>query len=104
MATTSPDRDHQPLRALELANRVRSVRAQLKREVADGRLTVGAVIDRCPTEASGMALGELLRSQTHWGPARCSRLLTSVGVSEARALGVLTDRQRKALVARLGGS
>ena len=91
----SAERDDQPLRALEEANRVRLARAQLKREIATGGLSASAVIECCPTEASGMAIDELLRSQPRWGPAWCSRVLTSVGVSEPRPLGALTERQRR---------
>jgi hypothetical protein len=91
----------QALRALEHANHVRSARAQLKRAIAAGTLTAAAVIERCPDEAAGMTIGELLRSQPRWGPARCARLLLAADVSEARPLGALTGRQRGVLVARL---
>jgi hypothetical protein len=91
----------QRLRALEQAKRVRSGRAHLKREMATGVLTAAEVIERCPLEAETMAIGELLRSQLRWGPARCSRLLLSAGISDGRPLAALTERQRRDLVARL---
>jgi hypothetical protein len=98
MATVAVDPTWQSLRALEQANRVRSVRAQLKREIASGSLSASAVIDQCPREAEGMTVRELLLSQPRWGPARCSRLALSVGVSEGRPVGALTARQRRALI------
>ena len=91
----------QRLRALEQANRVRSGRAHLKREMATGVLTAAEVIERCPLEAETMSIGELLRNQPRWGPARCSRLLLSAGISDGRPLAALTERQRRDLVARL---
>ena len=94
----------QRLRALEQANRVRSGRARLKREIATGAVTAAEVIERCPHEAETMAIGELLRSQPRWGPARCSRLLLSTGISDGRPLAALTERQRRDLVARLRSS
>ena len=91
----------QRLRALEQANRVRSGRARLKREMAAGLVSAAEVIERCPHEVETMSIGELLRNQPRWGPARCSRLLLSAGISEGRPLGVLTERQRRDLVGRL---
>ena len=60
----------QRLRALEQANRVRSGRARLKREMATGVVTAADVIEQCPSEAETMAIGELLRSEPSWGRAR----------------------------------
>ena len=93
----------QRLRALEQANRVRSGRARLKREMATGVVTAADVIEQCPYEAETMAIGELLRSQPSWGPARCSRLLLSAGISDGRPLAALTERQRRDVVGRLRG-
>src|SRR5215204_7422719 len=86
MARVAAGPTDQAMHALEQANRVRSVRAQLKREIASGSLSASAVIERCPREAEGMTVRELLQSQPRWGPARCFRLALSVGVSE-RATG-----------------
>ena len=98
MATVATGPTYQALRALEQANRVRSVRAQLKREIASGSLRVSGLIERCPREAEGMTVRELLQCQRRWGPARCSRLARSASVSEGRAVGALTTRQRSALI------
>ena len=101
MATVAVGPPDQVKHALEQANRVRSVRAQLKREIASGSLSASAVIERCPREAEGMTVRELLQSQPRWGPARCSRLTLSVSVSEGRPVGALTARQRSALIEEL---
>jgi hypothetical protein len=98
MATVAVGPTDQAMHALEQANRVRSVRAQVKREIASGSLSASAVIERCPREAEGMTVRELLQSQPRWGPTRCSRLALSAGVSEGRAVGALTARQRSALI------
>jgi hypothetical protein len=94
----------QRLRALEQANRVRSARARLKREMATGVVSAAEVIERCPSEVETMPIGELLRSQPRWGPARCSRLLLSAGITDGRPLAALTERRRRDLVARLRSS
>ena len=91
----------QHLRALEHAKRVRLARANLKRRVGAGEVAVSEVVSRPPAEVDGMSLSELLMSQPRWGHTRSKRLLTSLGVTENKRIGTLTERQRAALVARL---
>jgi hypothetical protein len=97
----TPDAAPQHLRALERANRVRLARADLKRKVAAGDLTAADVILSSPWQAESMSVSELLMSQRRWGRTRCRRLLTSLGVSENKRIGTLTQRQRIALAAML---
>ncbi|HEV2773390.1 MAG TPA: hypothetical protein VGV57_11320 [Thermoleophilaceae bacterium] len=99
--TAMADEQTQQLQALRQANRVRLARAELKRRVAAGTVSAGAVVLGCPWEAASMEIGDLLRSQRRWGAARCRRLLLSVGLSENKQLDTLTDRQREALAAVL---
>jgi hypothetical protein len=94
-ATMAPAPQH--MRALQRANEVRLARAELKRSVADGRTTVGAVILGCPWEAASMTIAELLLSQRRWGATRCSKFLGSLGMTETKTVGSMTERQRRAL-------
>ena len=87
----------QHLRALERANRIRLARAELKRRIGAGKLTVAEVLRDPPPEVGSMSISELLMSQRRWGRARCRRLLVSLGVPENKRIGTLTDRQRGAL-------
>lgn len=96
-ATVAPAPQH--MQALQRANEVRLARAELKRSVADGRTTVGRVILSCPWEAASMTIAELLLSQRRWGTARCSKFLASIGLSETKTVGSMTERQRIALAA-----
>ena len=98
---TKPAPQH--MRALEQANRVRLARAELKRQVAEGEVTVADVVKDCPWEAESMAIAELLMSQHRWGRQRCRRVLASLAISETKTVGSMTDRQRDALAARLEG-
>jgi hypothetical protein len=95
------DQAQQQLQALRQANRVRLARAELKRKVAAGEVSVAEVVTDCPWEAGSMEIGDLLRSQRRWGAARCRRLLVSVGLAENKQVGTLTDRQRNLLAAVL---
>jgi hypothetical protein len=91
------------MQALAQANRVRLARAELKRQVADGELSVADVVLECPWEAESMAISDLLMSQHRWGRTRCRRFLGSIPMNETKTIGSMTDRQRRALAARLGG-
>src|ERR1700712_4417843 len=98
---TAPAPQH--MRALAQANRVRLARAELKRQVAEGETSVaGIVLDR-PWEAESMSIADLLMSQHRWGRTRCRRFLASIPMVETKTIGSMTERQRRALAARLRG-
>jgi hypothetical protein len=101
-ATIAPGPQH--LRALQRANEVRLARAELKRRVAEGELTVAEVVLESPWEAQSMAIADLLMSQRRWGRTRCRRFLAQVPLSETKTLGSLTERQRRAVAALLEAS
>ena len=96
---TSPAPQH--LRALERANAVRLARAELKRRIAAGDLTVAEVVLACPWEAESMTIADLLLSQRRWGHTRCRRFLQSIPLSETKTVGSMTERQRQAAAALL---
>jgi hypothetical protein len=91
----------QCMQALARANQVRLARAALKRDIGAGRRNIIDAVIECPWEAESMTLSELLRSQRRWGRARARKLLTSVGLNEAKRLGTLTERQVGILVRAL---
>ena len=99
-ATIAPAPQH--LQALQRANEVRLARAELKRRVAAGTLGVGEVVLDCPWQAASMTVADLLMSQPRWGHTRCRKFLAAIPISEAKTVGSLTERQRRALVALLG--
>ena len=98
-ATVGTEQQH--LRTLEYANRVRLARARMKRRIAAGELSVVDVVLDCPWEAHSMSISDLLMAQRRWGRTRCRRVLMSLGVSEIKKIGTLTERQRMALAAAL---
>ena len=91
------DTGQQHLRALEHANRVRLARAEMKRDIASGELSVIEVVLDCPWQAHSMSISDVLMSQKRWGRARCRRLLTAIAVPENKPVGTLTERQRRAM-------
>jgi hypothetical protein len=85
------------MQALARANEVRLARAELKRSVASGEITVADVLLGQYWEAENMTISDLLMSQRRWGHTRCRKLLMQVPVSENKTVGSMTERQRKAL-------
>jgi hypothetical protein len=93
----------QHMQALAQANKVRLARAELKRQVADGELSVADIVLDCPWEAESMTIADLLMSQHRWGRTRCRRFLQQIPMNETKAIGSMTDRQRRCLAGRLRG-
>lgn len=100
-ATMPPGPQH--MQALQRANAVRLARAQLKRRVGNGDLSVAEVILSSPWEADSMTVSDLLTSQRRWGHTRCRKFLQCIPMSETKTVGSMTDRQRRALAGRLNG-
>lgn len=93
----------QRLEALEKANRTRSARAELKRDLRAGRRMVVDVIADPPGCAASMTVLDALLAAPKVGRVKAARMLRVAGVSPSRPLGALSVRQRAALVALLGG-
>jgi hypothetical protein len=94
-ATMTPAPQH--MRALARANEVRLARAELKRRVSHGEVSVAEVVLTSPWEAESMTISDLLMSQRRWGSTRCRKLLQAIPVSENKTVGSMTERQRRAL-------
>lgn len=86
----------QHMTALEKANRVRLGRAELKRQVRSGEMTVAEALVHELTET--MPVAALLCSQWRWQETRACKLLSFLGISEQKLCGTLTERQRAKLL------
>lgn len=93
MDTRHPD-PAQAAAALQRANHVRLARAQIKRDVAVGKLDVRDLLEDPPAECLNMKATDLLEALPRWGEKRAGCAVRQVGASEARTLGRLTPRQR----------
>lgn len=89
--------------ALELAMRVRSERADLKRRIASGEVWVEAVLGMDIAAAEGMRVVDLIKSCPGFGEARAAKLMERLGIPENRRVRGLGSRQREALVKALRG-
>ena len=91
----------QRLRALERANEIRLARAELKRRIAVGDVSVAHIILSSPQEAESWSVSELLMSQRRWGSERCRKFLKRNDIYELKSIGSLTTRQRVLLANQL---
>ena len=98
-ATTALGPQH--LRALARANEVRLARAELKRRVLDHEVGVAEIVLDPPEAAENMTVADLLMSQKRWGHTRCRKFLAAIPMSEAKTVGAMTERQRRAVAEAL---
>lgn len=96
--------DPQRLRALERANEIRLARAELKRRIADGEVSVADVLLDVPPYADSWAIWDLLMCQRRWGSSRCHKFLFRNRITETKPIGMLTDRQRNLLANQLAAA
>lgn len=96
--SATPERSlQQRLDALRDANKIRSLRAQLKRNVKSRRQSVAAVIANPPEYVETMKVFDLLVAQPKIGRVKANRALQQVRISPSKSLGGLTVRQRDEL-------
>jgi hypothetical protein len=83
---------------LAKANEIRLARAGLKRELAAGACSAASLLlDEPRPEAKNWSVGEMLASQRRWGETRARKFLSHYQISEAKAIGSLTERQKRML-------
>jgi len=101
-ATHSPERSaQQRLDALERANVIRSLRAQLKRDLKAGHVDVVAIIVDPPEWAESMKLVTLAMAIPKVGRTKVNNVLRATRVSPSKTLGGLSQRQRGEVIGAL---
>jgi hypothetical protein len=99
--TTGHNVGQQRIATLQIANAVRRARAELKRQIAQGSVSVLEVLRDPPSAVDRCSVRELLMSQRHWGRSKTRKLLAHTEISEAKLVGDLTERQRQLLATQL---
>jgi hypothetical protein len=101
---TAPNRStEQRMEALRNANRVRTSRSHLKRDLKAGRVQVAQLILDPPEYLLTAKVFDLLLAVPKYGRVRVNKLLVSRAISHSKTVGGLSERQRGVLVAALGG-
>lgn len=102
MTTLAPTRE-QAMAALEKANRIRAVRAQVKRDLKAGDIQAWPLIADPGDELLNMRVYDVLLAIPRFGVVKAQRLLARHRISQRKTLGGITERQRAELVAALKG-
>jgi hypothetical protein len=99
---TAPERSlDQRLDALRTANRIRSLRAQLKRDLKAGRVSIGVLLLDPPAYLESAKVLDMLLALPKVGRVKATKVLGSARVSPSRTFGGLSRRQRTELAERL---
>jgi hypothetical protein len=86
------------MEALKRANEIRVRRAQLKKDLKDGRLQIEEVL-RDPPEYVGTAkVFDILMAVPKFGRVKAARFLNQCRISQSKTVGGLSERQRSELL------
>ncbi len=103
MLRRAPDRTSQErLSALEEANRIRFARADAKRDLKSGRLSLYDLLMDPSEELKGAKVEEMLLAVRGMGRVKVTRLMREAGISRSKTLVGLTHGQRDRLIRALG--
>lgn len=91
----------QRLDALDRANVVRGRRAQLKRDLKAGRVSIDALLLDPPDYLATAKVFDLLLHVPKYGRVKVNKVLTQCRVAPSKTVGGLSPRQRDELVALL---
>ncbi|MBP3222758.1 MAG: integration host factor [Actinomycetaceae bacterium] len=90
--------------ALEKASAARRARAELKKEVKEGKVTLSEVLKKADGDKiiANMKVSALLGSLPGIGAAKSKQIMEKIGISDSRRLGGLGPHQKEALIERFG--
>lgn len=89
--------------ALEKAKLARARRAEVRDQLKSGKLTLAQVIDMKDDPVVGrMKVSALIETLPGYGKAKAEKVMNELEIAESRRLRGLGQRQRDALLERLG--
>jgi hypothetical protein len=98
----APERSlDQRIDALTRANEVRVLRAQVKRDLKAGRVSIGALLLDPPAYLEAAKVFDMLLALPKVGSVKATRILNGCRVSPSKTFGGLSERQRAKLAGRL---
>ena len=86
--------------ALSRANEVRVLRAQLKRDLKAGRVSIGALLLDPPPCLETAKVFDMLLALPKYGSVKATKILNGCRVSSSKTFGGLSERQRVELAGR----
>ncbi len=89
--------------ALEKAKAARTKRAKVREDLKSGAISLKDVLDMKDDPVIGrMKAFTLIETLPGYGEAKASKIMAEIGIAESRRLKGLGERQRAALLERLG--
>lgn len=89
------------MRALEIANEIRTQRAQLKKDLKAGRQTINQLLLDPPEWLGSAKVFDIILAVPKYGRVKVNRILNQCRISPSKTIGGLSERQRNELVALL---
>jgi hypothetical protein len=86
------------MEALKRANEIRVRRAQLKKDLKDGRLRIEAVLQSPPEYVETAKVFDILMAVPKFGRVKAARFLNQCRISQSKTVGGLSERQRAELL------
>src|ERR1700733_10313752 len=100
--SAAPERStDQRMDALAKANRIRSERARLKRELKAGRLSIHALLLEPPEYIETAKVFDVMLAVPKYGRVKVNKILAHCRIAPSNTIGGLPDRQRSELIALL---
>jgi hypothetical protein len=98
----APERSlHQRMDALKRANEIRTRRAQLKRDLKGGRVSIDGLLLTPPDFLATAKVFDLLLAVPKYGRVKANKVLQTCRISPSKTIGGLSERQRTELVSLL---
>jgi len=92
-------------RALKKAQEVRSKRAKIRQNLKKGKTTIREVLSNINDDVvAKMRVVYLLESLPRIGKVKTKKIMNDIGIDETRRIQGLGNRQKQALIERLGNN
>jgi hypothetical protein len=100
--SVAPERSlHQRMDALQRANEIRTRRAQLKRDLKGGRVSIHTLLLDPPEYLQTAKVFDMLLAVPKYGRVKVNKVLQQCRISPSKTIGGLSQRQRSELVSLL---
>jgi hypothetical protein len=91
----------QRMDALQRANQIRTRRAQLKRDLKGGRISIHDLLRDPPDYLETAKVFDMLLAVPKYGRVKVNKILVTCRISPSKTIGGLSERQRNELVSLL---
>jgi hypothetical protein len=100
--SSAPERSlNQRMDALQRANDIRTRRAQLKRDLKAGRVSIHTLLMEPPEFVETAKVFDMLLAVPKYGRVKANKVLSTCRISPSKTIGGLSERQRNELVSHL---